>query len=156
MDGQTLVSGGSDNQVLVWNIPSRQLVKAMQFKGPITNLKVKLTNPVIFNPEHKQPQLFCSNLKRMIDPIEQDDEQAVEVMVSNSYEEEYEIDEFPNAEQGEVYSSSSSNVEASSANNSTNDNTEELASLRQEVQRLRRINKRLFEVSSKQLLKSKK
>ncbi|XP_037812745.1 WD repeat-containing protein 18 [Lucilia sericata] len=156
LDGQTLVSGASDNQVLVWNIPSRQLVKTMQFKGPITNLKIRLTNPVVFHPEHKQPQVFCSNLKRMLDPIEQDEEQAIEVMVSNSYEDEYESDEYKYANRHLDYSSSCSNMLPAVTNNTAAENSEELEALRQEVQKLRRVNKRLFEVSSKQLLRMKK
>lgn len=155
LDGQTLISGGSDNQILVWNIPSRQLVKTLHFKGPITNIKLRLTNPAVFNPEHKQPQTFCSNLKRMIDPPEQDEEQAVEVLVSASYDEEYGNIESSNAKSKDI-TLSGGQIMISAVNNANSDNTNELECLRQEVQKLRRINKKLFEVSSKQLLRLKK
>lgn len=128
----------------------------MQFKGSITNLQIKLTNPIVFHPEHKQPQVFGSNLKRMMDPIEQDEEQAIEVMVTHCHEDEFEGDHYHDTTEMD-YSASSSNVMMSAVtNNSAKDNNEELQALRQEVQKLRRINKRLFEVSSKQLLKLKK
>lgn len=154
LDGQTLVSGGSDNQVLIWNIPSHQLVKTMLFKGAITNLELRLTDPAIYHPEHKQPQLFYANLKRMIDPPEQDEDQAIEVMVSTTYEDEWEDSE--DIFKRPYNSFPSSNMPNTTVNSDSSDNTEELESLRQEVQRLKRINKRLFEVSSKQLLRNKK
>ena len=154
LDGQTLVSGGSDNQVLIWNIPSHQLLKTMLFKGPITNIELRLANPAIYHPEHKQPQLFYANLKRMIDPVEQDEDQAIEVMVSTTYEDEWEESEDTIKRQYNSFASSS--MPNTTVNSDSSDNNEELESLRQEVQRLKQINKRLFEVSSKQLLKNKK
>lgn len=154
LDGETLVSGASDNQVLVWNIPSHQLVKTLLFKGPITNLEIRLANTAIFHPEHKQPQLFFANLKRMIDPVEQDEDQVIEVMVSNKYEDE--SDDSDDIFKRPYNGFASNSQSKGSINSGITDSKEELESLRQEVQRLKRINKRLFEVSSKQLLRSKK
>lgn len=160
MDGQTLISGATDNQVLVWNIPSRQLVKTMLFKGSITNLKIRLTNPAVFHPEHKQPHVFGANLKRMIDPSEQDEDQVIEIMVSHNYgDNEEDADRLTysrHSSYNALASSSSSGLPSTTVASSSTENQEELESLRKEVQKLKRINKRLFEVSSKQLLRHKK
>ncbi|EDW43880.1 WD repeat-containing protein 18 [Drosophila sechellia] len=69
----TLVSGGEDNQVCVWDVGSRQLIKSLSQKGPVTNLHIRLLSPAIFLPEHKQPQMFADSLKRMISPWDEND-----------------------------------------------------------------------------------
>lgn len=69
----TLVSGGEDNQVCVWDVGSRQLIKSLSQKGSVTNLHIRLLSPAIFLPEHKQPQMFADSLKRMISPWDEND-----------------------------------------------------------------------------------
>uniref|UniRef100_A0A1I8P2U0 Nucleoporin Nup159/Nup146 N-terminal domain-containing protein n=1 Tax=Stomoxys calcitrans TaxID=35570 RepID=A0A1I8P2U0_STOCA len=155
-DGKTLVSGGSDSHVLVWNISSRQLLKTLTFKGAITNLHIKLTNPAIFNPEHKQPQVFAANLKRMIDP-EGAEEMPIEIMVDSiTYDGESNY-VTANYSPADTCCNPQFVVCGSLSNASTkSEDSEELKNLRQEVERLRHINKKLFEISSKQLLRQKR
>lgn len=151
------MSGGSDSHVLVWNISSRQLLKTLTFKGAITNLYLKLTNPAIFNPEHKQPQVFAASLKRMIDP-EGAEEMAIEIMVDqNTFDGDYDYNTV-NYNQSDANSFVSSYQSAGilTSTNSKSEDKEELKALRQEIDRLRHINKKLFEVSSKQLLRQKR
>ncbi|XP_016948415.1 WD repeat-containing protein 18 [Drosophila biarmipes] len=73
LSATTLVSGGDDNQVCVWDVGSRQLIKSLPQNGSVTNLRIRLLSPAIFLPEHKQPQLFADSLKRMITPPDEND-----------------------------------------------------------------------------------
>ncbi|KAH8366530.1 hypothetical protein KR084_000523 [Drosophila pseudotakahashii] len=73
MSATALVSGGEDNQVCVWDVGSRQLIKSLPQNGSVTNLRIRLLSPAIFLPEHKQPQLFADSLKRMISPPDEND-----------------------------------------------------------------------------------
>ncbi|XP_017065917.1 WD repeat-containing protein 18 [Drosophila eugracilis] len=68
-----LISGGEDNQVCVWDVNSKQLIKSLPQNGSVTNLRIRLLSPSLFLPEHKQPQLFADSLKRMITPRDEDD-----------------------------------------------------------------------------------
>lgn len=155
-DDQTLLSGGTDNQILVWNIPSRQLVKTLTFKGAITNIHLRLTNPSIFNPEHKQPNVFGANLKRMMDPVEADDDVCIEVLVNASNLDDYEEHNMLHSKQHIVSSLPNSMHPNNGTLQSNSEAQEELESLRNEVKRLKDINRKLFEVSTKQLLRKRK
>ncbi|XP_039498731.1 WD repeat-containing protein 18 [Drosophila santomea] len=83
LSASTLVSGGEDNQVCVWDVGSRQLIKSLSQKGSVTNLRIRLLSPAIFLPEHKQPQLFADSLKRMITPP--DENEGIELFVEQDY-----------------------------------------------------------------------
>ncbi|KAL9881648.1 WD repeat-containing protein 18 [Glossina fuscipes fuscipes] len=146
LDGQTLVSGASDGQILVWNIPSRQLVRTLTHKGAITNLCLKLMNTMIFNPEHKQPLEFRANLKRMMDPVEADEDEVIEILVTAN---DLENDE-------NRYFSHVKNSSSKVYDSSCSANQNELESLRKEVRHLHSVNKNLFEISAKQLLRNHK
>ncbi|XP_017054714.1 WD repeat-containing protein 18 [Drosophila ficusphila] len=83
MSATSLVSGGEDNQVCVWDVDSRQLIKSLPLNGSVTNLRVRLLSPAVFLPEHKQPQLFADSLKRMITPRDVND--GVMLLIDQDY-----------------------------------------------------------------------
>ncbi|KAH8388770.1 hypothetical protein KR200_011793 [Drosophila serrata] len=83
MSSTSLVSGGEDNQVCVWDVGSRQLIKTLPQNGPVTNLCVRLLTPAVFLPEHKHTQPFADTLKRMITPRTKDD--YIELLVTEEY-----------------------------------------------------------------------
>ncbi|XP_054728225.1 WD repeat-containing protein 18 [Anastrepha obliqua] len=162
IDGKTLVSGGQDEQVCIWDIASRQLIKTMQHKGPVTNLKLRLTNPDIFKPENKPPRKFAGNLRRMLDAPEASDDEVIEVSItkenaSTDYE-WWPMPKYPFDYYGEA---STSTATALAPSGETNGHTlgaeaaKEIERLRAEVQHLKLVNKQLFEVSTKQLLTKK-
>lgn len=120
-------------------------------KGSITNLKLRLTNPAIFHPEHKQPQVFGGNLHRMLDVnnTEKDDE-VVDVLIT---EQDDACDNINVWRQTYTQSSGLSETGLSQVNESCPD---EVENLKAEIQRLQKINKKLFEVSSRHIIKCKK
>uniref|UniRef100_W8C4L3 WD repeat-containing protein 18 n=1 Tax=Ceratitis capitata TaxID=7213 RepID=W8C4L3_CERCA len=163
IDGQTLISGGQDEQVCIWDIASRQLIKRMQHKGPVTNIKLRLTNPDIFKPENKPPKRFSGNLRRMLDPPEADDEDLIEIMVTERLELPYKDDWWPMPEYPFEYyentttpANNTSTSTSAKFNATDEDAAKEIERLRAEVEHLKLVNKQLFEVSAKQLLESKK
>ncbi|XP_011177570.1 WD repeat-containing protein 18 [Zeugodacus cucurbitae] len=159
-DGKTLVSGGQDEQVCIWDVASKQLIKRMQHKGPVTNVKLRLSNPDIFKPENKQPKKFSGNLRRMLDPPEVDDDEPIEVLITEA-DADTDYKWWPTPEYPFDYQDESSTSKAASNNTPTakttdEDAAKEIEKLRAEVQHLKLVNKQLFEVSAKQLLESKK
>ncbi|XP_016982449.1 WD repeat-containing protein 18 [Drosophila rhopaloa] len=83
LSATALVSGGEDNQVCVWDVGSRQLIKSLPQNGSVTNLRIRLLSPSIFLPEHKQPQLFADSLRRMISPRDEND--GIELLIDEEY-----------------------------------------------------------------------
>ncbi|XP_067641678.1 WD repeat-containing protein 18 [Eurosta solidaginis] len=165
IDGRTLISGGHDEQVCIWDTSSRQLIKKMQHKGPITNLKLRLSNPDIFKPEHKQPRKFAANLSRMLDPPEEDDNEVIEVLITKeNADTDYKwwpTSEYP-FDNVDVPQASTSRAAAAqqaegvpTAKTTDEEAAKEIERLRAEVAQLKLINKQLFEVSAKQLLEQK-
>lgn len=149
-DSETLISGGSDGQIMIWNICSHQLYKTFKFNGGITNLCVHLTNPMTFNVENKPvDELFCAKLQRIVEPVQSYENEITEIMVRKSaFEEE-------DANRGHRLRSLMEFNERSlqSANSVPLSNvSEELENLRAEVARLHRINRELFTGATELLL----
>lgn len=78
LDGITMVSGGADENVMVWHIPSKQLIRTLPHKGAITNAFFTLAPKCMFEPETVL-HLIINNFKKMVDKKE--DEYVVEILV---------------------------------------------------------------------------
>jgi len=143
LDGVTLISGCEDELIHIWYIPSKQLLKTLTFKGPINNIKLRLTNPAIFQPENKHKQFFFNNFKRMVDSTEDDENATVEVLITDS--------RLSNGEQYSLYRRKEFNQNGSSIKKCTVERN--VQNLQNEIQRLRQINNELFETSAKNLLR---
>ncbi|KAH8419879.1 hypothetical protein KR009_003479, partial [Drosophila setifemur] len=83
LSATALVSGGEDNQVCVWDVGSRQLIKSIPQNGAVSNLRIRLVSSRIFQPEHKQPEMFVDSLKRMISPRDENDH--IELLMTEEY-----------------------------------------------------------------------
>lgn len=154
LDGETLLSGGSDENVHMWHIPSKQLIRSIPHKGAITNAKFILAPKAMFDQEIKL-NLIANSFKRMIDKETMN--QAIEILVINPVDAsiENEINGYSNAfacadtTNGPTKSKDISN----GINGSTGGDLNEIEQLRSENSRLKKINKDLFEHSMKSLLK---
>ncbi|XP_018782869.1 PREDICTED: WD repeat-containing protein 18 [Bactrocera latifrons] len=159
-DGKTLVSGGQDEQVCIWDVASKQLIKRMQHKGPVTNVKLRLSNPDIFKPENKPPKKFSGNLRRMLDAPEADEEECIEVLITEENAdtdyEYWDTLEYPTEYLEEPSTSRATTNTTPTATATDEEAAKEIERLRAEVQHLKLVNKQLFEVSAKQLLETKK
>ena len=149
LDQQTLMSGSEDANVITWNIQSRSLLKTLPHKGAITNAIFILTSQVMFDREAKL-ELITKNFQRMKDSAETRETEAIEMLVAP------EMDDSSYRFLPDIFSSryekfTSSNKSAMISNGS-NDN--EVEKLKAEVETLKKVNKELFEFSSKKLMKS--
>ncbi|XP_036319511.1 WD repeat-containing protein 18 [Rhagoletis pomonella] len=165
IDARSLISGGQDEQVCIWDIGSRQLLRTIQHKGPVMNVRLRLSNPHIFKPENKPPRKFSKNLRRMLDPPEASDDEEIEVLVTkanaNTDYDWYPMPKYPFDNRQNPSTSAASTTTAKNSSGAATKTTDEEAAkeierLRAEVQHLKLVNKQLFEVSTKQLLESKK
>lgn len=77
LDGETLMSGSNDEHVILWHIPSRQPIRTIRHKGPITNGFFTVNLPAIFQSEFC-PDLVLHSLERT---LEKDSDEATEIEV---------------------------------------------------------------------------
>jgi pre-rRNA-processing protein IPI3 len=148
LDEQTLMSGSEDCSVITWNIQSRSLLKTLPHKGAITNAVFILTPRVMFDREAKL-ELITRNFQRMKDNAEAHESEAIDVMVTP------EMDDSCYSLLPDIFASNrgKTQTENGSAVNGSNDS--EVEKLRAEVERLKKVNKELFEFSAKNVMKSK-
>lgn len=75
LDGETLMSGSNDEQVILWHIPSKQPVRIIKHKGPITNAFFTVNYPAIYKQEFL-PSIILHGLERT---LEKDAEELTEM-----------------------------------------------------------------------------
>ncbi|CRK89661.1 CLUMA_CG003398, isoform A [Clunio marinus] len=145
LDEQTLMSGSEDCNVITWNIQSRSLLKTLPHKGAITNAIFILTPRVMFDREAKL-ELITKNFQRMKDNVETHESEVIDVMITPDME-------------NSSYRSSNDNYKSydnvsiqSSAFISNESQCEKLLS---EIERLKKVNKELFEFSAKNIVNPK-
>lgn len=69
IDGVTLLSGSLDSEVMLWHIPSRQCMKVLHHKGPVTNAFFTIAPKCIFSEEMK-PTLMLQSFRKSSDVSE--------------------------------------------------------------------------------------
>lgn len=153
LDGETLMSGGVDESVLIWHIPSRQLIRTLTHKGAITNAFFCLAPRAMFDQEVKLT-LISSNFKRMIDTeAAVADNHVVEIMVTG--EADYGMLIGSSVGFTELTTLTSPTVGATRNGHAGGDGSlQELDALRAEVKNLKRANKDLYQFSVKNILKN--
>lgn len=135
IDGRTLASGSADEKVMLWDIPSRQMMKCFELKGSVTNVFFSFASQNIFAAQ-LTPSLVINNFERITDPEKGDIELNIldtdDVDVIN-------LDvEFDTAEKL---------IEPKGS-----DNTEEVSNLKQEIARLKQVNKQLYEFAMDKII----
>lgn len=146
LDGQTLMSGSEDSNVITWNIQSRSLLKTLPHKGAITNAIFILTPRVMFDREAKL-ELITKNFQRMKDNADARENEVIELMMST------EMDDSAYRPLPERFSNVSYHG-SNSLQTSNGSNDSEVEKLRLEIERLKKVNKELFEFSAKNVMKS--
>lgn len=139
LDEQTLISGSEDCNVMTWNIQSRSILKTLPHKGAITNIRLITTPQVMFNREIKL-ELITKNFQRMISSAGDDGDanEVIEIIHSHDICDE-------NLSIGRNnYSTNVPNVTASPSSKKN-----EIGELRREVEKLKQINKELFDFAAK-------
>jgi len=70
IDGVTLLSGSLDTEVMLWHIPSRQCIRVLHHKGPVTNAFFTVAPKCIFSEDMKPTLVLCS-FQKSLDPNEE-------------------------------------------------------------------------------------
>lgn len=151
LDGESLLSGSNDETVHFWHIPSKQIIRSIPHKGPITNAKFVLAPKAMFDQETKI-QLIANNFKRMIDTQAMNAKNfTVEIMVSQPVDSS--IEQAISSSNTAVSESNGSATTKAAVNGNSGSDLDELQQLRSEVKRLKKINKELFEHSIQSVLR---
>lgn len=66
LSGNVLVSGGDDSKVYVWDTDSRQILREIDHKGAVTNVKFCLSCENLFAQTFK-PKVVLKSLERVVD-----------------------------------------------------------------------------------------
>lgn len=132
LDGETLMSGSSDEQVILWHIPSKQLLRTIRLKGPITNAFFTVNFPAIYKQDFS-PSIILHSLDRT---LEKDSEEVVEIDVLINKK----IDFWP-LQQQDVFESSQTSKELE------NEFKSKELSLKDELEKLKSINANLYAFS---------
>lgn len=144
LDEQTLMSGSEDQNVITWNIQSRSLLKTLPQKGAITNAMFILTPRVMFDREAKL-ELITKNFQRMKDGAEARESEIIDVMVTPDMDDSHLLPD--------IFTSGYSGSQICAFPTGSKDG--EVEKLRAEVEKLKKVNKELFEFSAKNVMKSK-
>lgn len=79
LDGETLMSASNDEQVILWHIPSKQPVRIIRHKGPVSNAFFTVNFPAIYRQEFT-PSIILHSLERT---LEKDTDEVTELEVLN-------------------------------------------------------------------------
>lgn len=139
VDGETLLSGGADENVFVWHIKSRQQIRTIPHKGAVTNATFLMTPKAMFNQEVKINPLF-QPFQKMAYPSDKIDELCIDVEVLE------EVRETQPAENGH-------NAVRTTAVGQSSGNQEEIAKLKKEIQHLKMVNKEMYEFTVKNIMR---
>lgn len=141
-DGEMLMSGGADENIHLWHITSKQLLRTLPHKGYITNAIFSLATRNMFDQENRL-NFIGSSLKRMMDAQNAEDDYAIEVMVTESTD--FGVEKTQQASDIVIQSKTVSNCNGI-------EQLDDIEKLRREVASLRKANKELFEYSVKNIL----
>lgn len=138
IDGERLLSGSLDESVRIWHVTSKHCLKILNLKGPVTN--------AFFTNAPKQ--MLEQDIKRniMLCPFQK-------VQASNDEEREYSLQIF---NYNDLDVSCYDREKLPKIQNSVwSDLTSNDYSMKDEINRLRSINERLYKISVEQLLKQR-
>lgn len=140
LDGETLMSGSSDEQVILWHIPSKQLVRTIRLKGAITNAFFTVNYAAIYKQDFS-PSIILHSLDRT---LEKDNEDLLEIDILINKK----INFWPQSQQDVLFESSLSTKELE------NEFKSKELSLKDELEKLKTINANLYAFSINKAINS--
>ncbi|KAM3965975.1 WD repeat-containing protein 18 [Aphomia sociella] len=138
LDGETLVSGSNDEQVILWHIHSKQPIRTIRHKGPITNAIFTVNFPAIYKQDFS-PNNILHSLERTLEK-DADDVTEIEVLVNKK------LSFWPDIHESELESSQSKEFE--------NEMKQKESLWKEEVDNLKKINASLYAFSIEKTLNS--
>ncbi|XP_015241671.1 PREDICTED: WD repeat-containing protein 18 [Cyprinodon variegatus] len=150
MDGTLLLSGSHDETVRLWDIQSRQSVRCLQHKGPVTNAIIMSVSANMFLPDSR-PAVPLPRFSRHLLTAEGNDGEAGEVCVRPALHIQEEEESYLQ-KANRLYSLMCAVNDKTVVGDGENTKAR-VAELEEEVQNLKKVNKDLFEFSSQLLTK---
>ncbi|KAM4575427.1 WD repeat-containing protein 18 [Fundulus diaphanus] len=150
MDGTLLVSGSHDETVRLWDIQSRQSVRCLAHKGPVTNAVIMAVSANMFLPDSR-PAIPLPRFSRHLHASEGSDGEAGEVCVRPARQAQDEEESYLQ-KADRLYSLMRAVSDKSVLGDGENTKVR-VSELEEEVQTLKKVNKDLFEFSSQLLTK---
>lgn len=142
LNGDILMSGSNDEQVILWHIKSKQPVRMIRHKGPITNAFFTTNYDAIYNQDFT-PRIVLKSLERT---LEKNSEGVAEIEVlvrkENNFWPKYEDDSIGSSYDGVV----SKEMELEVKQNEVK--------LKAELEQMKQINSNLYALSIENVLKS--
>ncbi|XP_039983826.1 WD repeat-containing protein 18 isoform X1 [Xiphias gladius] len=150
MDGTLLASGSHDETVRLWDVQSKQSIRCLTHKGPVTNAVIMAAPANMFLPDSR-PAVPLQRFSRHLNASEGDGGESGEVCVRlGLYTQEEEETYLQKADR----LNSLMNAVTDKSVFGDGENTKvRVAELEEEVQTLKKINKDLYDFSSQLLTK---
>ncbi|KAM9848358.1 WD repeat-containing protein 18 [Aulostomus maculatus] len=150
MDGTLLVSGSHDESVRLWDVQSKQSLRCLTHKGPVTNAVIMVAPANMFLPDSR-PAVPLPRFSRHLHTSEGEGSESGEVCVRlGLYTQEEEESYLQKADRLK----SLMNAVTDKSVFGDGENTKvRVAELEEEVQTLKKVNKDLYEFSSQLLTK---
>uniref|UniRef100_A0A3Q3MIM2 WD repeat-containing protein 18 n=1 Tax=Mastacembelus armatus TaxID=205130 RepID=A0A3Q3MIM2_9TELE len=150
MDGTLLLSGSHDETVRLWDVQSKQSIRCLAHKGPVTNAVIMAAPANMFLPDSR-PTVPLPRFSRHLHATEGDSAESGDVCVRlGLYTQEEEETYLQKAER----LNSLMNAVTDKSVFGDGENTKvRVAELEEEVQTLKKINKDLYDFSSQLLTK---
>lgn len=153
-DGSLLLSGSHDETVRLWDIQSKQCLKTMNHKGPVTNAFIVLAPANMLNPDGK-PSAPLPKFSKHLHGTESSDEQGSEGVTLRLGLHQQEAGESYLEKARKTYSQMYSTREKNLVGDQEH-LTIQVSELEEEVSTLRKINKNLFDFSARIITKPAK
>lgn len=138
LDGETLMSSSSDEQVILWHIHSKQPIRTIRHKGSVTNAYFTINFPAIYQQDFS-PSIILHSLERTLEK-DSDDVLQVEILVNTK------IDFWPEGQESDHVESIVSSYETKT--------TQKESVLKEELEKLKKINANLYAFSVEKALNS--
>ncbi|XP_070602565.1 WD repeat-containing protein 18 [Erythrolamprus reginae] len=153
-DGSLLLSGSHDETVRLWDMQSKQCLRTVNYKGPITNAFLTLAPANMLNPDSK-PCIPLPKFSRHLHSTESVENSASEGMTLRLGLHEKGSGESYLERTERLYLQMCSTRERNSMMGDQEQLKNQVRDLEEEVNSLRRINKRIFDFSSSILTSTK-
>ncbi|XP_029957748.1 WD repeat-containing protein 18 [Salarias fasciatus] len=150
MDGSLLLSGSHDETVRLWDIQSKQSVRCLSHKGPVTNAVIMAAPANMFIPDSR-PSVPLPRFSRHLMVSEGDGSETGEVCVRPGLHAQ--DDEESYLQKAERLNALMNAMTDKSVFGDGENSKVRVAELEEEVQTLKKVNKDLFEFSSQLLTK---
>ncbi|XP_013403336.1 WD repeat-containing protein 18 [Lingula anatina] len=150
MDSSLLVSGSHDCSVKLWDIQSRQCIRTLAHKGPVTNLVISPTPPGVSSSEWKTSLPLQQFKRQLFTAEDQAEDQTLHIKIKRSKR-----DEGEKGSSGTFVEHCLLEEGLQTLGSTKGSNSEETHELKAHIAQLQTANKELYQFTMKNILHDK-